>query len=697
MTSSAPSARRPNRLIHEASAYLRQHAHNPVDWYPWGEEALARARELDRPILLSVGYSACHWCHVMERESFEDEAVARQMNDHFVCIKVDREERPDIDQIYQTVVQLLRQSGGWPLTVFLTPTQRPFFGGTYFPPAPRHGLPAFGDLLGKVAEAYAQKREDVLLEADEIMEAITRVNGRRGTSSAPGPELLGQAAQKLTRRFDDEHGGFGDRPKFPSTMNVEVLLRHAVEARDGASEARVRRVLDAMRAGGIWDHLGGGFHRYSTDAKWLVPHFEKMLYDNAQLLRLYLDAGRAFASDAYVGVARDIAVYLRREMQSPAGAFFAAQDADSEGEEGRFFVWSPAQIDAIVTDPVSQQLVKEHYGVEPHGNFEKTGLSVLSEVTGSDRLSIRFGMSPSEVHRRLDEGRAALWQAREQRPRPARDEKMLACWNGLTIGALAELGAATGETVWIDAARAAFACLEQHLIGDDKTVARYLAIEGGQARVLRPGFLDDHANLGLAALDLYEATGEARYAQVARRIADRMLADFWADGSFYLTAGSGESLVVRPHDPHDQATPSGSSQAALLCLRLGSLVGEPYTERAATALGAVAASAIEHPFGLGQSVNALHRLVRGSVDVVIVGTRGEAATEALRREVLAAYLPSRTLVLVDDDASRQAASALAEGKPGVDGGAVAYVCRGQTCSAPVRSADELRALLREGR
>jgi uncharacterized protein len=696
--STPPTTRPPNRLAREASAYLRQHAHNPVDWHPWGDEAFERAKREDKPLLVSIGYSACHWCHVMERESFDDEAVAVVMNASFVNVKVDREERPDVDQIYQTVVQLMRQSGGWPLTVFLTPEGRPFFAGTYFPPERRYGMPSFREVLDAVADAYLGRRGEVEAQADELTGAIGSVLARGAASSGgAGPELLGRAAERLGKRFDDEHGGFGGRPKFPNTMGLEVLLRAATAAGDAGAGGRVRQALDAMRAGGVYDHLGGGFHRYSTDERWLVPHFEKMLYDNALLLRLYVDAGRAFVEPRYLQVGRDVAAYLLREMASPGGAFYATQDADSEGEEGKFFVWRPEEVAQILAhDPPARDAALAHYGVSESGNFEHTGATVLSSALPVDEVAERLGLEPAAAEAALERARDALFEARETRPKPARDEKLLACWNGLTIGALAELGAATGEAEWVRAAERAYAHLEGLLVARGR-VARYATLDG---RVLGPGFLDDQADLANAALDLYEATGSPAYAQKARELGDALLAHF-ADPEgpgFFFSPDDGPPTIVRVRDQFDQATPSGSAMASLALLRLGSLFGARYEAPARAYLDAVAAEAAENPLGMGQLVCAADRLARGAVEIVVVGARDDARTEALRRAALAAYVPNRVLALVDpaDPASAEAAPELAAGKPAGPGGApVAYVCRRRVCSAPLASPEALRAALAE--
>ncbi|HEU4409744.1 MAG TPA: thioredoxin domain-containing protein [Polyangiaceae bacterium] len=694
---STPSTTRsPNRLAREASAYLRQHAHNPVDWYPWGDEAFDRARREDKPLLVSIGYSACHWCHVMERESFDDEATALVMNTAFVNVKVDREERPDVDQIYQTVVQLMQQSGGWPLTVFLTPDGRPFFAGTYFPPERRYGMPSFVEVLNAVSDAYTERRGEVDEQAAELAGAVARVLAPgAGAGGGPGPDLLGRAAAWLAKRFDDEHGGFGGRPKFPNPMGLELLLRHARAAGDPAAAGRVRKALDAMRAGGLYDHLGGGFHRYSTDERWLVPHFEKMLYDNALLLRLYVDAGRALGEPRYLQVGRDVAAYLVREMKSPGGAFYATQDADSEGEEGKFFVWRPGEVaDVLAHDPLARDAALAHYGVREGGNFEHTGATVLASALPPAEVARALGRDEAAIEAALERARDALFEAREKRPKPFRDEKLLTCWNALAIGALAELGAATGEDEWVRAAAGAFAHLEALLVEGGR-VGRYATLEG---HVARPGFLDDQADLANAALDLYEATGSPAYARKARELADALLAHFQdpAGPGFFFSPDDGPPTIVRVRDQFDQATPSGSAMAATALLRLGSLLGERYEAPARAYLESIADEAAGNPLGMGQLVCALDRLARGPVEVVVVGARGDARAEALRRAALAAYVPNRVLALVDpgDPASREAARALAEGKPAGPGGApVAYVCRGRTCSAPLASPEALRAAL----
>jgi uncharacterized protein YyaL (SSP411 family) len=686
----------PNRLAHEKSPYLLQHADNPVDWYPWGPEALERAKREDKPMMLSIGYAACHWCHVMEHESFENEAIAKLMNDNFVNIKVDREERPDLDQIYQLVVQLTGRSGGWPLTVFLTPDQRPFFAGTYFPPSDRFGMPGFPKVLTALAEAYRQQRGDIESQAQEITQAIGRIQrtSKEGAEEL-GQDVLRQASRKLIARFDDHHGGFGSRPKFPNTMGLDVLLRRGVIEGDKVCTASVKLALDRMRAGGIWDHLRGGFHRYSTDERWLVPHFEKMLYDNALLLRLYVDGCRAFNDALYAATAREIVAYLFAEMRDPKGGFYASQDADSEGREGQFFVWTLADLKAAVgPDPLAYDVARLHFGITEEGNFEESKATVLSENRPLDRVATILNIPLKEAERALAEAKQKMLAHREQRPRPMRDDKVLASWNGLLIGALAEAGRALGEPSWVTAAVQAFDVIEEGLIRDGR-VGRYL--KDGTASSARPGFLDDQAYSGNAALDLYEATGEPRFAELALAIGRAMVAHHGDKeaGGFFFTPDDGDTLIARTKDAFDQAIPSAASMAALLCLRLGAISDESLLAPGEKQLTMIGPAALENPFGMSQTVLVLDRLVHGSTDVVLVGSRDAPETRALTDAVFQRYLPNRGVVVIDpkDPRTTLAAPIAAAGKAGQEGTTVAYVCRGNTCSAPVTSVNDLVQLL----
>jgi uncharacterized protein YyaL (SSP411 family) len=695
-----------NRLAREASPYLQQHAHNPVDWYPWGPEALERAKREDRPILLSIGYSACHWCHVMERESFEDRETAALMNDGFVSVKVDREERPDLDHVYQLVVQLMGRSGGWPLTVLLTPEQRPFFGGTYFPPVDRYGMPSFRKVLVAALSAYRDRREQVDAQAAELAEAIARAASGPGggdsdaedaevaaTSPGVSAELVDRALERVAARFDDVHGGFGQRPKFPNTMALELLLR----GRRPGDRERACKALDAMRAGGVWDHLGGGFHRYSTDERWLVPHFEKMLYDNALLARLYVDGWRATRNIAYAETAREVAEYVAREMTAPSGGFYATEDADSEGEEGKYFVWTPAQIaEACGPDLEAARVATAAYGVGPRGHFEGTGASVLSRAVPLDSVAAVLEMTPEEAVVALERAREAMLSARARRVKPFRDEKILASWNALMASGLAAAGSALGDAAMVEAAVRAMRFIEAALVspegGARARVARH--VKEGVAR--GPGFLDDHAFVADAALDLYEVTSDASWVRLARQIAEAILAHFRdaTDGAFYFAPDDGEALFVRPKDAFDHAVPSGASVAARVLLRLGTLVDPRYGELGARAVEQRAAAAAQNPLAMSVTVALADRLVRGSTDVVLVGPRESPATQALATQVHRAYLPDRVLAWADasDMRALEACAVLAEGKASL-GEPVAYVCRGRTCSLPTARPEELGRML----
>jgi uncharacterized protein YyaL (SSP411 family) len=709
-----------NRLSREASPYLRQHEDNPVDWYAWGEDALERSRKEDKPILLSIGYSACHWCHVMAHESFESDAIAAKMNELFVNVKVDREERPDLDSIYQLAVQVLGRNGGWPLTVFLTPDQKPFFAGTYFPPREKYGMPGFPQVLEAIADAWKNKRSEIIEQAEEITNAIARVPQLESKSDAPpASDLLERAARTAGKRFDDKHGGFGNRPKFPNTMALDVLLRHSVEPpRDREAEARVKRALSSMRCGGIYDHLGGGFHRYSTDEKWLVPHFEKMLYDNALLARLYVDAARAYQEPRFFDVSHDVLKWVAREMTASNGAFFSTQDADSvpkgapagtHGEEGAFFVWTPSDVHAALPgDEEAVNVAIRAYGVTEFGNFVdphhdeaagEEGRTVLHEASSLESVAQDLGLTSEAARAARDRAVRGMWKWREERPKPFRDEKILASWNGLMIGACAEVAIATGDTAARAMAERAFEAVEHMLFrreGKKLRVMRAAPPPGHTGEVKIAGYLDDYAFLANAALDLYELTELSRYVAYARELVATAVALFEdPTGGFFYTSSDSEKLITRSKDPFDHAIPSGVSSISLALLRLYSLDGDTaYEERAQKTLEPIAAAASTNPLGFAQSVIAFDRLVRGSTDVVVVGPRDDSKTRALIDAVRKTYVPHRTLVLVDpnDPMTAAAAPALARDKE-AKSHAVAYVCRGRTCSPPIGDAAALAAAI----
>jgi uncharacterized protein len=543
-----------NRLINETSPYLLQHAHNPVEWYPWGAEALERARQENKPIFLSVGYSACHWCHVMERESFEDEATAALMNERFINIKVDREERPDLDAIYMDAVQAMTGQGGWPMSVFLTPEGQPFYGGTYYPPEPRYGMPSFQQVLQSVAEAYQKRRDQVQGQAQRLTSALQRSAQIGGAAGELTPDLLKEATATLLQYFDSEDGGFGSQPKFPQPMTLDFCLAEALRTGDLDVLYMAELTLEKMAHGGIYDQLGGGFHRYSVDAVWLVPHFEKMLYDNAQLLRTYLHAWQHTGRPLYRRVVDETIDYVLREMSAPEGGFYSTQDADSEGHEGKFFVWDLAEIEEIL-DPQAAGLFESYYGVSARGNFE--GKTILSVVRSVESVAQRFRLSEAEVEQSLAASRQALFNLREGRVKPGRDEKILTEWNGLMIHALAECGAALERPEALAAAvQAADFILTSMSQPDGKL---YRSYKDGQARL--NAYLEDYASFSRALVALYEATFDLRWLGEATRLA-RLMQEQFADphlGGFFQTGRDHEQLVVRRKDFIDNAIPSGNA------------------------------------------------------------------------------------------------------------------------------------------
>ncbi len=681
----------PNRLAQETSPYLLQHAGNPVDWYPWGEEAFERARREDRPVLLSIGYSSCHWCHVMERESFEDVRVATLMNEGFVCVKVDREERPDVDQIYMRAAQAMTGRGGWPLTVFLTPAGAPYWAGTYFPPTPRGGLPSFRRVLDAALDAYRTRRDDVGRAADAVLQALQEASAPRGAEAGgePGTEVLDRAAAALVRHYDARHGGFGDAPKFPQPVTLELLLRHHVRTGEARALEMVVRTLRAMAAGGIHDHVGGGFHRYSVDAGWLVPHFEKMLYDNALLAGVYTDAFRITGAADLRAVAVDVLEYVVADLGAPEGAFYAARDADSEGEEGRFYVWTRAEIDAVL-EPAEAELVARCFDVRSPGSFE--GANVLHLARDLEAAASAEGMDAPELAARLSAARAALAEARARRVAPLRDEKILLSWNGLALRALAEAGGALGRRTWVERAAAGADFLLHELRPDGRLLHTW---KDGIAKV--PAFLDDHAALGHALLSLHQATLDPRWLDEAGRICEEMVAGFWSEkeGVFYDTAETGERLLVRPRDPMDNATPSGTSLAVELLLRAGHLFGEArYEEIARRAVASEAPFLKELAPAFGRLLSALDRSLAAPVEIAIVGPRADPRTQDLLRAALAPFLRNRTTVGREPGDDVHGVPVL-EGREARGGTPTAWVCQAYACREPTTDAETLARQLEE--
>jgi uncharacterized protein len=671
----------PNRLAQERSPYLQQHQNNPVDWFPWGPEALERAKTEDRPILLSIGYSACHWCHVMAHESFENPEIAALMNSLFVNLKVDREERPDLDDVYQHAIQLLGRQGGWPLTVFLTPAGVPFFGGTYFPDQDRHGLPAFEKILRGVAQAFRERRAEVETSGRQLLSALHSLQ-EPPTPGLATPKDFGLAVSRLLGRVDEEHGGFGSAPKFPNTMGLEVLLRSAaLDGNERAGQA-VHQALARMADGGIHDQLGGGFHRYSVDEAWAVPHFEKMLYDNALLANLYLAAHQWSAAPRYLDVARGILDYLGREMTDGGGGLYSSQDADSAGpdgriEEGEFYVWTRAQIEAVVGPALAPRLW-DLLGVTAAGNFEGTGRSVLS----------RHGAPDSEAAAGLQK----LLSAREARPRPFRDEKILAAWNGLALSATARGAQLLGDQKLADRARAIGSFVRGHLMPGGELRRAFLG-EAGQV----PAFAEDLALLAVGFLDLYDTLFEVRDLDLARKLIDALLEDCLEEerGAMAVASRRAEKLVHRPLSLYDNAIPSATSAGLEALQRLGWLTGESRYRAAAEKLVRSQVSPMtQNPFGFGNLLCGLDRHLRGPVEIVVVGRLDDPRTRALLAAVSAVYLPNRALVAFAPGAPpTQIDPLLWKGRESSPL-PTAFVCRDRTCLAPIQDPQELPAALR---
>jgi uncharacterized protein YyaL (SSP411 family) len=662
----------PNRLAGETSPYLLQHRDNPVDWYPWSEEALARAREQDKPILLSVGYSACHWCHVMERESFEDPETAAYMNEHFVAVKVDREERPDVDAIYMEAVQAMTGHGGWPMTVFLDPDGVPFYGGTYFPPDDSRGMPSFRMVMEAVVHAFETQRAEIRERAPGTRARLGALGEAEPNEELPSAEEIEEAERRLLSLADRQRGGFGGAPKFPPASAIELLLARA----DGGSasaeaDAVAERTLDAMYAGGIYDHLGGGFARYSVDAVWLVPHFEKMLYDNALLARAYLHGWQALGHERYRRVCEETLDWLLREMRGPEGGFFSALDADSEGEEGRFYVWTPAQLREVL-GPAAEPVI-EHFGVSEGGNFE-----------GSNVLHLAAGAGAAQPAG-LAEARRALLAARAERVRPGLDDKRLTSWNALAIAALADAGATLGRDDYLDAARACAGFLLEAMRDAERHLLR--TYKDRDARL--NAYLEDHAFLVEALLTLYESSFEARWFVQAQALADAMIERFGDPerGGFYSTSADHEELIARRKEVGDHPIPSGNSSAAMGLLRLGALTGDRRYSEAATGVFALFGKpAIQHPDSFAHLLRALDFHLSPSREVALVGDELSKMAAIVRERPL-----FHLVVAGGPEGSEQ--PPLLAGRTAIEGRSAAYVCENFACRLPVTSAEELRKLL----
>lgn len=664
-----------NRLADETSPYLQQHAHNPVDWYPWGSEALERAREEGKPIFLSVGYSACHWCHVMERESFEDAEIAAFLNEHFINIKVDREERPDVDKIYMDAVQLMTGQGGWPMSVFLTPELEPFFAGTYFPPEDRWGRPGFMSLLHQLVDIWNTDPEKVERVTSQVTDRLQLLAQTETSDATLDLEPLKGAFRHFHTEFDSLHGGFGGPPKFPPSMQLRLLLHIATdeqrpEAPRDASLDMVEQTLVHMASGGMYDHIGGGFHRYSTDREWLVPHFEKMLYDNALLVAAYTETYQVTGRPFYARIVRESLAYILREMTADAGGFFSSQDADTDGEEGKFFVWTPASLrDAIGADA---SMVCTYWGIEPGGNFE--GESIPNRLYAIDAdWTLAFDEEPAHI----EALRQRVFEARAERTKPGTDTKVLCAWNGLMISAFARAGAVFGEQDWLDAGRRAADFIDREMRDGDGVFRTH---KDGRARF--PGYLDDFVCYALGCFDLFEATSQLRWLDVAEQLTDRAIELFWDDdgGAFYYTAEHHTDLIVRQKESFDSATPASNSTAANLLLRLSAATGRTeFRDRADALLRTYYAQMEKAPQSLCEMMQALDMHVSGPTEVVCVTPDGQTSlsNEAWREFRANGIVFDAT---GDDYAARVP---VAQERPAVDGKPTVYVCRDGVCELPV--------------
>ncbi len=675
----------PNRLANETSPYLRQHAQNPVDWYPWGEEALSEAQRTGKPILLSVGYSACHWCHVMAHESFENRAIAKVMNDNFVNIKVDREERPDIDQIYQLAqVMLTQRNGGWPLTMFLTPDQLPFFGGTYFPDRPRYGMPGFGELLERVRAFYDEHPEDIRAQGTQLAQALARTQPTAAThASSLTREPIDAAAHYLKQACDPVHGGLGGAPKFPHPDTLEFLMRRFASSNDREALELAMFTLTKMAMGGIYDQVGGGFARYSVDAHWAIPHFEKMLYDNGWLLRLYADAWSIQRDPLCERVVKETAEWAMREMQSPEGGYYSSLDADSEGEEGKYYVWTPEQVRALVT-PGEFEIAAACFGLGELPNFEgRSWHLVLARAVGE--VALERGLNEGAVQRMLDSVRAKLLAAREKRVRPTLDDKVLASWNALMIAGMARAARVFGKPEWLASARRALDFIRGTLWKDGKLLATY---KDGRAHL--DAYLDDHALLLAALIEMMQAEFEPADLEWAQALGDALMERFHdpRDGGFYFTSHGHERLIHRPKPGPDNATPSGNAVGALALNRLAFLTGEMrYADAAQSTLTLFWPQMARQPQAFCTMLGALEEHLEPPRTVVVRGARIDFAPWRERLDAL--YLPA-SIVLFVPVAAEPLSAPLA--KPVTDN-VNAWVCEGVTCMPPIASPDELRNLL----
>jgi uncharacterized protein YyaL (SSP411 family) len=699
MSDSADVKREPNRLIHEKSPYLLQHAYNPVDWYPWGDEALEKARKENKPIFMSIGYSTCHWCHVMEKESFADTQVAQLMNEAFVSVKVDREERPDLDHIYMTVCQILMRSGGWPLNIIMTPDRKPFYAATYLPKHSRLGRIGMVDLIPRIREVWNSRQDEVLESAEKIVGVLQTVEeGSLGDDL--GTATLDRAYEELSQRFDQKYGGFSVAPKFPTPHNFFFLLRYWRRTADEKALQMVEKTLHEMRKGGVYDQIGFGFHRYATDAEWLVPHFEKMLYDQALLAMAYVEAFQATGKEEYEQTAREVFDYVLRDMTSPAGGFYSAEDADSEGEEGKFYVWTDEALRDALPDEEAEVIIRA-FNVKKEGNFreEATGRTLGSNILhirqSLQEIASDLKISPEELLRRLETGRRKLFVIRERRPHPYKDDKILTDWNGLMIAALAKGARALESEVYAEAARKAAQFIIDHLHSDrGRLLHRY---RDGQAGIMATA--DDYAFFIWGLVELYEATFDAQYLEKALALNEDMLKHFWDEksGGFFFTPDDGEELIVRKKEINDAAIPSGNSVAMLNLLRLARLTGKPELEvRASQIERAFSNIAKQLPSGYTQLMSSVDFGIGVSYEVVIVGDSEANDTREMISALRSRFIPNMVVLFRPTGEKSPEIAGIAsfiQNYRGVDGKATAYVCMDHACHAATTDIGEMLAKL----
>ena len=691
-----------NKLIDETSPYLLQHAHNPVDWYPWGEEALAKAKAENKPIFLSIGYSACHWCHVMEHESFENEEIAAYLNEHYISIKVDREERPDLDEIYMAAVQGMTGSGGWPMTVFLTPDLEPFYGGTYYPPEDRYGRPGFLSLLKGIQDHYVNKPEDVSKQAEQLTAFVKRaLGGRETTEGELSTNLVDTAVGELLASYDSEEGGFGGAPKFPNSAAISILLRHHARTGEPRSLEAATNTLDRMFMGGMYDHLGGAFHRYSVDAQWLVPHFEKMLYDNGQLAQVYLDAYQLTSNEVYARVAREIFTYQLRDMTDAGGAFHSTEDADSEGEEGKFYIWTLDEVMEVLGEE-DGKFFGLYYAVRAKGNFQShepyhKEQNILHLTRTHDEIATELEMTPKDLEAKIAPMREQLFAHREQRVHPGLDDKVLTSWNGLMIAALARGHQVLGDEEYREAAERAADFVLSDMMVDGVLMRSH---RKGETKLL--GYLDDYAFMTVALIDLYEATFDTKWLDAADTLAADMVTRFWdeEDGGFFFTTTDHKDLLARTKPTYDGAEPSGNSIATLALLRLAKLTDNAeYYAKAERVLRLRQEDMASMSAGHFRMILAADFYLYAPKEIALAGKTGSDDLAAMVQAIHGMYIPNKVLAHVDPDSDNAEQTAeripLLAQKTLQDGTATAYVCKDFACQAPVTTPEALQEQLRE--